>query len=112
MRGKYDKNPKSLGGRVLIHIGPMETSATMRRVTEIINIVSFGPKAVYHFRVIEISPRAVFGRNDREMPDQVGHDGVESGMTVKFCDSENYCYLCALKKPQGFWCNGVLEIEH
>jgi hypothetical protein len=41
---------------ILVYISPMETGTTVRRVTEIINIVSFGPKAVYHFGVIGVSP--------------------------------------------------------
>jgi hypothetical protein len=41
---------------ILINIGPMETSTTVRRVPEIIDIVPFGPKAVYNFRVIGVSP--------------------------------------------------------
>jgi hypothetical protein len=43
-------------GSILVYISPMETSATMRRVPKIIDIVSFGPKAVYHFWVIRVSP--------------------------------------------------------
>ena len=47
---------KSPVGSILVYISPMETGATVRRVPEIIDIVSFGSKAVYHFRVIGVSP--------------------------------------------------------
>jgi hypothetical protein len=41
---------------ILVYISPMETGTTVRRVTEIIDIVTFGPKAGYHFWVIRVSP--------------------------------------------------------
>lgn len=41
---------------VFVHVSPMEATAAVGRIAEVIDIVPFGLEAFYHLRIVLISP--------------------------------------------------------